>query len=83
MREEQFHTYEHVIASVYGRDNIKLFCIDILSFSNEDHTFFFALRCYVRINRYPWAGYCGQITLSTSQNVTIERNTVEVDPIGA
>ena len=33
--------------------------------------------------RYPWAGYCGQITLSTSQNVTIERNTIEVDPLGA
>lgn len=31
----------------------------------------------------PWSGYCGQITLSTSQNVTIQNNTIEVDPAGA
>jgi hypothetical protein len=31
----------------------------------------------------PWSGYCGQITLSTSQNVTIRDNTIEVDPTAA
>lgn len=31
----------------------------------------------------PWAGYCGQVTLSTSMNVSIERNTIYVDPMVA
>lgn len=28
----------------------------------------------------PWGGFCGQITLSTSQNVTVEGNVITVDP---
>jgi hypothetical protein len=30
-----------------------------------------------------WEGYCGQITLSTSENVTIEKNEIVVDPLKA
>jgi hypothetical protein len=28
----------------------------------------------------PWGGFCGQISLSTSQNVTVEGNEITVDP---
>ena len=28
----------------------------------------------------PWGGFCGQITLSTSQNVTVQGNVITVDP---
>jgi arylsulfatase I/J len=31
-------------------------------------------------NPCPWCGYCGQITLSTSQNVVVESNDVLVEP---